>query len=405
MTAVPKVPGLKWFKRSKGWAPYWIPPALDVKQGFRPRTVNLRSLADRPALLKQRCFELHSELLSWRCGITGDLTLFDGSMGSLIRLYQTHPDSSFKQIRPTSRSPYLTYLRRIDKELGDRTLDSISGLDLKRWHQRWSNDGRLLSASKMARAVLLAVIQFGVEARLNGCEQLLTALKTANRKIPNPKRREYTVTADQVVELRRAAHAAGRPSMALAYALVFETTLRLWDVIGQWWAVEPPHDAAGPSAGAFRNAHTWFGLRWENIDDNLVLRYVPSKTSAKTGLAVTFPLTRAPMVMEELEHWPADKRGGPAIIDERSHLPFRSQAFSKNWRVDRSIVGISDKVWARDLRASGISEGRAAGAATDDAAKVAGHASTRTTSAVYDRAALEAAERFADARSNFRLGR
>ena len=35
---------------------------------------------------------------------------------------------------------------------------------------------------------------------------------------------------------------------------------------------------------------------------------------------------------------------------------------------------------------------------TDDAGKVAGHSSTKTTAAVYDRAALEAAERFADAR-------
>jgi hypothetical protein len=38
----------------------------------------------------------------------------------------------------------------------------------------------------------------------------------------------------------------------------------------------------------------------------------------------------------------------------------------------------------------------------DDAAKVAGHASTRMTSPVYDRAVLAAAERFAEARSNKR---
>jgi hypothetical protein len=38
----------------------------------------------------------------------------------------------------------------------------------------------------------------------------------------------------------------------------------------------------------------------------------------------------------------------------------------------------------------------------DDAAKVAGHASTRMTSALYDRAVLAAAERFAEARSNKR---
>ena len=74
------------------------------------------------------------------------------------------------------------------------------------------------------------------------------------------------------------------------------------------------------------------------------------------------------------------------------------------WSRDRKAAGLPGHVWARDLRASGISEARAAGVATDDAAKVAGHASTKTTSAVYDRAALEAAERFAEARAKKRGG-
>ncbi|TIM69015.1 MAG: hypothetical protein E5Y52_07110 [Mesorhizobium sp.] len=46
----------------------------------------------------------------------------------------------------------------------------------------------------------------------------------------------------------------------LAYAMVFEATARLWDV--------------------------FLRLPWEDVDADLVLRYVPSRTSAKTGLAV-----------------------------------------------------------------------------------------------------------------------
>src|SRR5690606_10413413 len=97
-------------------------------------------------------------------------------------------------------------------------------------------------------------------------------------------------------------------------------------------------------------------------------------------------------------HWPAEKRQGPVIINEGTGMPYSSNYFGEFWRADRKAAGISDKVWARDLRASGISEARAGGVATDDAAKVAGHASTKTTAAVYDRATLEAAERFAEAR-------
>src|SRR5690606_34499919 len=84
---------------------------------------------------------------------------------------------------------------------------------------------------------------------------------------------------------------------------------------------------------------------------------------------------------------------------------WRPNSFSEGWRRDRKAVGLPDYIWARDLRASGITEARVAGVATDDAGKVAGHASTRTTADVYDRAVLEAAERFADARVALRRAR
>jgi integrase len=104
------------------------------------------------------------------------------------------------------------------------------------------------------------------------------------------------------------------------------------------------------------------------------------------------------MVMEELAYWPEDKRAGPMIVRESTGLPYRSNHFNELWRKDRETVGLQKEVWARDLRASGITEARAAGVLTDDIAKVAGHSSTKTTSAVYDRATLAAAERFARAR-------
>jgi len=119
-------------------------------------------------------------------------------------------------------------------------------------------------------------------------------------------------------------------------------------------------------------------------------------------VAVTFPLSKAPMLMEELAHWPSDKRRGPVILCEGTGLPYSGNYFGEFWRKDREAAGISNKVLARDLRASGISEGRAAAVATDDVAKVAGHSSTKTTSLIYDRAALEGAERFAGARVNKR---
>jgi hypothetical protein len=101
----------------------------------------------------------------------------------------------------------------------------------------------------------------------------------------------------------------------------------------------------------------------------------------------------------------ADNVAGPIIKSEVTSLPYRGNRFGEGWRNDRGTAGLPTTVWARDLRASGITEARAAGVAMEDAGKVAGHASTKTTSAIYDRAVLEAAERFADARVKLRKSR
>ncbi len=388
-------PGLKWIQRRASRTPVWV---AGIK-GYEPKTVNLSHLRDEPEQLVAKCALLQAEMNAWKAGIRDRDITFDGTLKSLLVKYQTEEDSPYFALRPKSRKPYDYYLPKLIHEIGDRHIDKITGVDLKRWHEAWSSGGTRLAASKMMRAVIDAAVAYGIMCRIGPCFELRETLRAASRKLPRPKRREIVVTADQVIALREAAHAAGRPSSALAYALVYETTLRLWDVIGQWVPMESPgvSDVVNP-----RTNNKWFGLRWEDIDEHMVLRYVPSKTSMKTGLAVSYPLSHAPMVLEELAHWPVEKRQGPVIVFEKNGRPYLSEVFSSMWSKDRFTAGMPSNVWARDLRASGISEARAAGVATDDAAKVAGHASTKTTSAVYDRAALEAAERFAEARKSKR---
>ncbi|MGM4911494.1 integrase [Rhizobium sp. 768_B6_N1_8] len=388
-------PGLKWIKRRASRTPIWVAGVKD----YEPKTVNLSHLRDEPEQLVAKCALLQAEMNVWKAGLRDRDRTFDGSLKSILDKYQTEADSPYFALRPKSRKPYDFYLARLIHEVGDRRIDKITGVDLKRWHDSWSENGKRLAASKMMRAVIDAAVSYGVMCRITPCIELREVLKAASRKLPNPKRREVVIMADQVIALREAAHAAGRPSSALAYALVYETTLRLWDVIGQW----VPLDSAGVSDVInHRTGNKWFGLRWDDIDEHMVLRYVPSKTSMKTGLAVAYPLHKAQMVMEELAHWPAEKRTGPVIVYEMNGRPYLSEVFSSMWSKDRKAASLPGNIWARDLRASGISEARAAGVATDDAAKVAGHASTKTTSAVYDRAALAAAERFADARTTGR---
>src|SRR5690606_17406729 len=238
--------------------------------------------------------------------------------------------------------------------------------------------GEHLATAAAQIAILKAVISYGVTCRLPGCSEFLEVLSVTTLKLPHPSRREPVATYDQVVAARVAAHPAGRPSWALAYALVYETTLRLWDVIGQWI----PIDAPGMSDIINeKRKEKWVGLRWEEIGDDLVLRYTPSKTERKTGKKIVYPLTMAPMVMEEIQY--SGDRTGPLIIDPDTGQPPRVDKFQRGWRSDRAAAGLPETLWARDLRASGITEARAADVSLDDAASVAGHAGTRTTSKVY----------------------
>lgn len=402
-------PGLVWIRRSGGFTPYWRP---SVAGFIKEKNLNLSSLANDPAKLVERCHSLNSSQELFRMGAKTHLAPFDGTFGAILHAYRTDPNSTFHKLRPGSLHPYSHYLSRLELEFADVRLDSVSGMDLQAWHNEWSEGGEKLAASKMMRAVLDAAISFGIMKakpgswELRTLADLRTVFKTTSRKIPHPKRREFTISAEQVVALRQSAHADGRPSMALTYAMVFETTLRLWDVIGQWWPLDSAlvTDVIAAPSGSRKHTKKWFGIRWEDIDENMVLRYTPSKTSEKTGLAITYPLTKAPMVLDELAHWPVEKRQGPIIVYEGTGEPYSSSYFAEKFRIDRKAAGISSLVWARDLRASAISEARAGGVATDDAAKVAGHSSTKTTAAVYDRAALAASERFADARVKGRAG-
>jgi hypothetical protein len=390
-----KAPGLKWRKLANNLSPVWVADETDVKNGYSPKTVNLKHLADQPDMLAAKCAALQADMLLWRTGYRRDLYRFDGTIRSLLDVYENHERSPYHKLKPGSRRPYNHYIRRLRGALGTIQIRDVTGVDILDWHDLFSDNGKHLAAAAMARAVLDAAVSFGIMMRFDGAVEVSTILRETRRKLPSPASRDTSMTAEDVVRLRQSAHARGEPSMALTYALAFETTLRLWDITGQWWKIDEP----GVSAVIDENRHEkWFGLQWEDIDSNMVLRYEPSKTADKTGAKIVYPLTKAPMVLEEFMHWPVEKRTGPVVRSETTGLPYQEQAWRDRFKKDRKAAGIATNVWARDLRASGISEGRGYDASIDDTSKVAGHSSTRTTKQIYDRAVLEAADRFADAR-------
>lgn len=397
---IQNTPGLKWMRRAKGSAPYWVAGEADVAAGYRPKTVNLSHLIDSPEVLAAQCRALQADLSLWRSGFRRDPLAYDGTVRSLLSIYQTHPESPYRDLKTGSLRPYDCYLGRLENHIGKMRLGEISGVDIRRWHGIWSGGGEKLAAAAMARAVFESALSFGKMLRLAGCAELLDIARETRKRLPQPRARRQTMTAREVEAARAAAHAAGRPSRALAYAVVFETALRLWDVIGQWH----PIDAPGLSTVIDPDRRAkWFGLTWEDIGQDMVLRYRPSKTAGTTQAEIAFSLSDAPMVLDELRHWPEGRRKGPMIKCEVAGRPYLNRSFDRMWRSDAKAAGIPAGVWARDLRASAVTEARAGGAQLADARHVAGHSSERTTE-IYDRAQVEAASRFARARERARSG-
>jgi integrase len=279
----------------------------------------------------------------------------------------------------------------LDAHIGQRRIDQVIGKDILRWFALWSAGETQLAAGNGALAVVKAALKFGAVCGFNECRRLSGDLQLMRFK--NPRPRNAVFSADEIVALREAAHAAGRPSVALAVAIQFETALRLWDVIGQWTPLTSP----GLSA-VVRRDEKWLGLMWSDVDDQNVLRLTPGKTALTSGKGIAIDLNECPMVAEEFARIPPERRVGPMIVNEVTRRPYTAPAYTPIFRAIRNAAGIDESKWARDIRASAVTEGRRGGASIDDAARVAGHAKPKITAEVYDRDRLEAARRFSAAR-------
>lgn len=394
-----KAPGLKYRARKHG-APvaYWIASPAAVKAGYTPKSVQIH-VAD----VVCACQQYQAQMLQWLSGAQ-DADKFDGSFRSLFRLYETDDQSKFHKLKRSSRKPYLVYLRKLYAHIGDCQIRATDGRDLRRWHALWASPAEpgkppRIASAHLCVSIIRAAISFGVACRKPGCADFKAILDVLQFEQPKP--RTQAPTAAQIVAARCAAHANGSPSRALAYAIQFETSLRQWDVVGQW---EPLADPRPSDVLAY--GEKWIGPTWANIDANMVLRSTPGKTEDTSAAKIAVDLRECQMVMDEIAKVPADRRTGPLIVSEATALPYRGRTFGKGWREDRDAAGIPSEIWNRDLRAGGVTEARESDAKIDDVKKMVGHtAATRTTARVYDRDALEASRRVSRARAGRRTNK
>jgi len=177
------------------------------------------------------------------------------------------------------------------------------------------------------------------------CRELRITLRDVQFK--RGQARNERLTAEQANEIRAMAHKMGRPSIALAQAFQFECPLKQKDVIGEW----VPVTEEGPS-DLIHDGKKWLrGLRWEEIDQDWLLRH----TTSWGGKDIQVDLQQKPMVMEELGEELArlgkrPQRVGPVIVCEFSKVPWTTHEFRRWWRKVADACGIPKNVRNMDTR-------------------------------------------------------
>lgn len=373
MPKIENAPGLTWRKTKLGWEARWRCRTDLAKKGYRPAVARLWQSTpdeldppvDAVFFIQDACGKLQAEMLAWANGVAKIEENFDGTIASLVQAYRTDPDSSYQKIRYNTRQFYDSTCKALIKDLGHKRITEITARDLLRWHEGYLSSGKIAMAHHII-GMLRTISTFGATLLcLRDCRELKVML--GDMRFKSPKPREERLTAAQIVEIRKAAHKLGKPSIALAQALQFEMTLRQKDVIGEWIPISEP----GLSAVTSGNEKWLRGLDWKEIDANWICKHVTSKRQKE----IVVNLRLAGMAVEEFKRsdrsaFPAS---GPIIIDEKTQLPYYAHDFRRAWREVAEAAGIPRSIRNMDTRAGAISEATDAGASLEKVRKAATH--------------------------------
>jgi hypothetical protein len=264
------------------------------------------------------------------------------TLKQLIALYRSDPDSPFQNLRYQVRVNRM--LERVSEEHGHHQLRDIKTRTLLAWHKAWSSGGKIAAAYELI-ARLRALFRFGftmLEDR--ECRRLLEILRESRFRSLGP--RLVQLTAEHVRAIRMVAHDHfGWDSIALAQALQFELMLSQKDVIGEWVPVGEPGES-----DVVWDGQKWLrGLRWSNIDRNLILRHV----AGSSARPIEVDLRTAPMVLEELKARSDTFRSlinarTPIVINDVTGMPWSTAEFRRKWRIVAKKAGVPDIVKNRD---------------------------------------------------------
>jgi hypothetical protein len=262
-------------------------------------------------------------------------------------IYKTHPLSSYSKLPAKTRDSYDSHMRKIIETAGERRIADLKEPDILSLYQEWAGGPRG-KKMPMARAVArhLRMMMNFVAAKSEDADCLRLAHLTRQIPLPRPNATDREpITAEQVADFIREAHARGAHSMALAQALQFDCNLSQIDVRGEWvplnepgWSDEFHHAKNGPIK--------WVrGLKWNQIDSDLILRHTPTDNRLSNRGEQKIDLKSKPLVSVELTRLkPLPTTMRPMIVCEATKRPWTANEFRKAWRKIADAAGIPKNV-------------------------------------------------------------
>lgn len=311
----------------------------------------------------------------------------------LIDNYRTDPYSDFKKLKYQVRTKRDGELNRLLKEYGSTQLCNIRFRTLTAWYRDALADGKIAKANSLLSR-LRELFRFGYLMLEDAdCDRLCDDLGKLRLETAPPRR--VQMTADHVRAICKTAREHfGWPSIGLVQALQFELLLVQKDVIGEWVPVAEP----GNSDVVVGDRKWLRGLRWSDIDENLILRH----KVGSGGRDIEVDLRTAPMVLELLKLVAAERNGpcppmseilhrlwevlakppqrhdnaepeptvvaldelygllphsGPMILCEINALPWTAAEFRRKWRLVAKKAGVPDNLTNRDSFLAGTVRG------------------------------------------------
>lgn len=277
------------------------------------------------------------------------------TLRTLIASYKADQDSTYARLSFKVKCDRDRYLSRIERDYGEYPVESINRRTLRAWYNRWTN-GNKIAVGRAFFSQLNGLFDYGF-GYLEDNECLRLSRIVERMKLGSTVARTVRMTLDQAKTVGSLAHEYGYHSIALAQAFQYELQMRQKDVIGEWM---PKKEDKRRSGYLERDNFEWFGgLRWEEIDDDLILRH--PTTSREREIHVD--LTQAPMVIEGLGLLPMfhsqTRRAkmlrlpvsGPIIICESTSWPWLGAEFRRKWRMIADDAGVPSSVKNMDSRA------------------------------------------------------